>query len=84
MRKIKGPAYLEDLEDAIALGCTEPGCTHEHEHNGPLYLHPMCHKYEGKLEVSFHFGDNHVLVSCALCHAEVIRIQLASKGRGEC
>ena len=77
MNKVKGPAYLEDFEIAVAQGCQEPDCTHEH--GGPLYLHPMCHKYEGKLDVSFSFGDDHLVVTCAQCHAEVIRIQVASK-----
>ncbi|MCK5316925.1 MAG: hypothetical protein KAJ55_03375 [Anaerolineales bacterium] len=82
MSVIKGAAYLEDLEDATAQGCTTPGCNHEH--SGPLYLHPMCHKFEGKLEVSFKFGDDHVVIACAQCHSEVIRVQVASKGREEC
>ena len=75
-------AYLEDLEKACAQGCQEPGCNHEH--SGPLYLHGKCHKYEGKLDVSFSFGDNHLVVSCAKCHEEVIRIQVASKQPREC
>ncbi len=76
MTKVKGPVYLEDLEIAVAQGCQETGCNHEH--SGPLYLHPMCHKYEGKLQVSFNFGDDYVVVACARCHTEVIRIHVAS------
>jgi len=74
-------AYLEDLEIAVANGCQTPGCNHKH--SGPLYLHGKCHQYEGKLDVSFSFGDGHIVVSCAKCHSEVIRIQIASKGRKE-
>jgi len=74
-------AYLEDLEDAAARGCQTPGC--DHKHAGPLYLHAFCHKYEG-MSVSFEFGNGYLTVACSRCQQEVIRIQIESKGRGEC
>lgn len=74
-------AYLEDLENAAAQGCQSPGCDHKH-HAGPLYLHAICHS--AGLSISFEFGNEHLAVVCAKCGTEVIRVQIASKGREEC
>jgi len=74
-------AYLEDLENAAAQGCQSPGC--DHKHAGPLFLHARCHDYEG-LSVSFEYGNEYLVVACSKCAVEVIRIQIESKGRGEC
>lgn len=80
---MKTPFHLEDLEDVAAKGCNEPGCDHEdHEHNLPLFLHGFCHKAAG-LAVSFKYGDNYLVIACAECSKEVLRVQIDSKGREE-
>jgi len=79
---MKPAFHLEDLEDAAAKGCNEPGCTHEDHGSGPLYLHAFCHKYAG-LAVSFKYGENYLVIACAKCSKEVIRVQIDSKGREE-
>lgn len=72
--------YLEDLEDSVAHGCSDPAC--DHKHDGPLFLHPRCHLY-GRLDASFQFGESYIEMVCSVCHEIVMRLQIASKGRKE-
>jgi hypothetical protein len=59
-------------EQLDASGCSSPNCNHDHS---TLYIHAVCHissavcvKYEKKTGL--------IIVECAECDKEVIRIKL--------
>lgn len=67
---MNGPLYHKvDLDKA---GCSRPDCTHEND--DVLWLWPKCHQ-EGS-SVRYEKQTGQLVLECAKCHKEVVRIQL--------
>ena len=69
------PSYVEDLERIIASGCQAPGCTHDHD---TLFLHGKCH-LKADVEVSYTKDSSEIIVACAVCQKEIIRVAVARR-----
>jgi hypothetical protein len=66
--------YREDLD---SVGCTLPGCDHEHHGGDGIFLHSKCHLGSG-MEVEY--VDGKIIVRCLECKNPVATIAVASRG----
>ena len=68
--------YKEELDH---MHCGIPEC--KSSHGGQMFLHSQCHIKAGT-EVSYDPSDGgELLIACAECKKEIVRIQVASLGR---
>lgn len=67
--------YKADLDFALARGCSNPGCTHEHVVQG-IFLEPRCHT-GGGLDVAYLGGT--LRLSCHVCDQELVSIVVANE-----
>jgi hypothetical protein len=67
------PIYREDLD---LRGCDDPDCQEDH---GPLYFSSVCHGENDLLRATYLRGGSLVL-SCAECGREIVRLAIASRG----
>jgi hypothetical protein len=74
----KRATYLEDLEAAIANGCTAPDCKHEHDPVEDIYFHQRCHAGAG-VEVCYHKGSGVLTFNCRICHSPIITVAVAAR-----
>lgn len=68
------PMTRKQLDDALAGGCTEPGCGCD---AGVLYLHPACCR--APVEVSYRRGSGVLRIGCSACHKVVGMIAVAEE-----
>lgn len=71
------PLGLTDLTRSASRGCSDPDCTHDHDH-GPLYLHGRCHPH-APVGAEYDAAQGTMTISCNACLRPVTSVWVAER-----
>jgi hypothetical protein len=65
-----------DKVDLDELRCGNPDCPHQD--HPQIHFHPRCHP-DASLEIFYEKASSHLVIECANCEEEVVRIRVTGK-----